>query len=66
MNKPFVTARIERNSRSGAALITVEKCWFEDDGPVRGEILQQYETASRGAADSARKAVKKARTVLGL
>lgn len=62
--KPFIASRIERFPRWQSALVTVEKCWFEGDGPIRREILQQYETASRGAAASARKAVTKARATL--
>lgn len=57
----FITSRIERQPRYGCAMITVEQCWFEDGGPVRRRILQQYETASRGASESARKAVAKAK-----
>jgi hypothetical protein len=66
MSKPFVTSRIERFPRWKSAMVTVELCWFEDDdGPVRRKILQQYETASRGAAASARKAVAKERASVG-
>lgn len=64
MSKPFVTSRIERFPRWNSAMVTVELCWFEDDGPVRRKILQQYETASRGAAASARKAVAKERAAV--
>lgn len=63
-SKPFITSRIERHPRWRCALVTVEKCWFESEGPIKRLILQQYETASRGAAASARKAVAKARAAL--
>lgn len=62
--KPFIASRIDRNPRTRSAMVTVEKCWFEDEGPVRRQILQHYETANRGASGSARKAVAKARAAL--
>jgi hypothetical protein len=63
--KPFITHQIERQPRLGCALVTIKECWFEDDGPVRSIILEQYETANRGATASARRAVCKARNAAG-
>lgn len=60
MPRPFISFTIDRFGDT--AMVSVNRYWFEDDGgPVRSKILEHYETASRGATASARKAVEKAK-----
>jgi len=54
--KPWIGANIDRYQ--GAAMVTISRYWFEGDKLCSAQI-EQWETASRGATSSARKAVKK-------
>jgi hypothetical protein len=54
---PFISFTIHRNGDT--ALVTIAKYTFPVDGRPQREMLEQYETLSRGATASARKSAKK-------
>lgn len=58
MLKPFVSHSVERYG--DCAMVTIVRITFTNEaGAYRREVLEQYETLSRGATKSARKSAKK-------
>jgi hypothetical protein len=56
MPKPFLAKQIDRYG--DCALVTIVRVTFTETGHKR-EVLEQYETLSRGATASARKSMQK-------
>lgn len=58
MVKPFITFSIERQRGSDCAVVSIWR--VTDDGHrLHRERLEEYETLSKGATESARKSMRK-------
>jgi hypothetical protein len=55
MPRPFIAKQIDRYG--DCAMVTILRVTFTETGHKR-EVLEQYETLSRGASASARKAMR--------